>query len=271
MIADRLATLGHPKRLGLFRLLMRRYPDHVAATELANALDLKPNTLSTYVRALMDAGLVSQERIGTSLRYAIDIEAARETFDYLLNDCCRGRPDICAPITGPSNRTTGHKWAVLFVCTGNSARSIMAEAILRREGMEEFIAHSAGRHPKSEVAAAANKVLTQHGHPAGVHAPKPVSLFQGPTAPHLDLVITLCDRAANEDCPAWPGHPLTSHWGLPDPSRVADAQSDGFETTYQTLLKYIQKLTTLNFDTMDPVALQRAIDAIPSQTESETS
>ena len=98
LIPNRLSTLGHPRRLALFRLLMRRYPDRVPATELAQALRLKPNTLSTYVNALMHAGLISQERFGTSLRYAIDMDAARATFDYLLLDCCRGRPEICAPL-----------------------------------------------------------------------------------------------------------------------------------------------------------------------------
>lgn len=97
MIPNRLSTLGHPQRLALFRLLMRRYPDCVPATELAQALGLKPNTLSTYVNALMQAGLISQERIGTSMRYAIDMDAACETVDYLLHDCCRGRPEICVP------------------------------------------------------------------------------------------------------------------------------------------------------------------------------
>ena len=75
LISKRLATLGHPNRLAVFRLLMRRYPDHVPATELANALDLKPNTLSSYVSSLMQTGLISQERVGTSLRYAVNVEA----------------------------------------------------------------------------------------------------------------------------------------------------------------------------------------------------
>ena len=98
-VANRLSILGHPHRLAVFRLLMRRYPDRVPATELAQALDLKPNTLSTYVNALMQAGLITQERVGTSLRYAVHMEAAGETVDYLLRDCCRGRPEICSPHT----------------------------------------------------------------------------------------------------------------------------------------------------------------------------
>ncbi len=101
---------------------MRRYPDRVSATELAQAQKLKPNTLSIYVSALMQAGPVTQERVGTSLRYSIHMKAARETFDYLLRDCCRGRPEICSPLTSFSfdgdSPVTDRKYNVLFICTG---------------------------------------------------------------------------------------------------------------------------------------------------------
>ncbi|MEO1798773.1 MAG: helix-turn-helix transcriptional regulator, partial [Pseudomonadota bacterium] len=124
LIPHRLSILGHPQRLALFRLLMRRYPNRVPATELAQALALKPNTLSTYVHALMQADLVTQERVGTSLRYAINMDTVRETFDYLLRDCCRGRPEICSPLTSfdlfGDSPMTDRKYNVLFICTGNS-------------------------------------------------------------------------------------------------------------------------------------------------------
>ena len=95
-IPTRLTALGHPHRLAVFRLLMRRYPDRVPATEIAQALGLKPNTLSTYVNTLMQAGLVTQQRAGTSRLYAVAMPAMRDTVDYLLLDCCRGRPEICS-------------------------------------------------------------------------------------------------------------------------------------------------------------------------------
>ena len=103
LIPARLSTLGHPQRLAVFRLLMRRYPDRVPAGELAEALGTKASTLSAYLSALMQAGLVEQERAGTSLRYTIALDAVRATFDYLLLDCCRGRPDLSAR-PSPCNR-----------------------------------------------------------------------------------------------------------------------------------------------------------------------
>src|SRR6056297_821681 len=120
-LLSRLSALGHPQRLAIFRLLMRRYPDRVPAGELADALDLKASTLSAYLSALMQAGLVAQERAGTSLRYSIAMTEVRLTFEYLMLDCCRGRPDLCAPFSLPS--TTGSqtmpqpKYEVLFICT----------------------------------------------------------------------------------------------------------------------------------------------------------
>ena len=243
LISTRLTTLGHPQRLALFRLLMRRYPDRVPATELAQALKLKPNTLSSYVNALMRADLVTQERVGTSLRYAIHMDTARETFDYLLRDCCRGRPELCSPLTSlgldPDGPVTDRKYNVLFICTGNSARSIFAESILRKEAGDRFAAYSAGTKPRSELNPSALDVLTQKGHDISVLDAKNVSVFQSDDAPEFDFVFTVCNQAANEECPAWSGQPVSAHWGMPDPIKVegSDVEKNlAFHQSYSALL-----------------------------------
>lgn len=274
-IPNRLSTLGHPQRLALFRLLMRRYPDRVPATELAQALGLKPNTLSTYVNALMQAGLVSQERVGTSLRYAIDMNAARETIEYLLQDCCRGRPEICAPTSLSSSigdgLMTNRKYNVLFICSGNSARSIFAEAILRELAGDRFEAFSAGTKPRSELNPFALEVLDGKGHDVSVLRAKNISEFQKPDSPQLDFVFTVCDQAANEECPAWQGQTISAHWGLPDPVKVegSDAEKSlAFQQTYGALRNRISSFAALPITALDRISLQKAVDDIgQSHTE----
>ena len=274
VIPTRLSTLGHPQRLAVFRLLMRRYPDRVPATELAQALGLKPNTLSTYVSALMHAGLVSQERVGTSLRYAIDMDAARETINYLLHDCCRGRPEICLSNTCPApngeSPVTGRKYNVLFICTGNSARSIFAESILRDIAGDRFVAYSAGTRPRSELNPFALEVLEQKGHDVSVLRSKNISEFQNANAPELDFVFTVCDQAANEECPSWKGQPITAHWGLPDPVRVegSDAEKSlAFQQAYGALRNRIIGFTALPVASLDRMSLQSAVDDIGQTKE----
>ena len=277
LIPSRLSTLGHPQRLAVFRLLMRRYPDRVPATELAHALGLKPNTLSSYVGALMQAGLVTQERAGTSLRYSVDMDAARDTFDYLLLDCCRGRPDICLPVSYPAisreDRMTHRKYNVLFICTGNSARSIFAESILRKEAGDRFNAYSAGTKPRSELNPFALEVLRQKGHDISVLEAKNIAVFQAEDAPELDFVITVCNQAANEDCPAWSGQPVSAHWGMPDPVKAEGSHAEkslAFQQAYGALLNRIKAFATLPFESLDRMSLQRALDTIAQEPAGES-
>ncbi|UYV36488.1 helix-turn-helix domain-containing protein [Rhodobacteraceae bacterium D3-12] len=276
MIPNRLSTLGHPQRLAVFKLLMRRYPDRVPATELAHALGLKPNTLSTYVSALLQAGLVQQQRVGTSLRYSIDMSAARETIDYLQHDCCRGRPEICAsaPFPTPSGDSalTDRKYNVLFICTGNSARSIFAESILRDIAGDRFVAYSAGITPRSELNPFALDVLQQKGHNVSVLRSKNLSEFQGADAPEFDFVFTVCDQAANEECPAWRGQTISAHWGLPDPVSVegTDAEKSlAFHQTYGALRNRMIGFTALPIASLDRLSLQKAVDDIGQINEKE--
>lgn len=269
MISSRLDALGHPQRLAIFRLLMRRYPDRVPAGELADALEFKASTLSSYLSALMQAGLVTQERVATSLRYSIDMLEVRRTFDYLLLDCCRGRPELCSPVSMPFDMgphvMPDRKFNLLFICTGNSARSIFAEAILRKTAGDRFNAYSAGTRPGSKLNLFALRVLTDKGHDISVLRPKDVSEFSGPDTPHFHFVFTVCNQAANEECPAWEGQPVTGHWGMPDPLKAEgnDAQKAlAFQDAYGALKQRIDLFTALNIESLSRLALQARIDDI---------
>ncbi len=271
----RLATLGHPQRLAIFRLLMRRHPDRVAAGEIAEVLNIRPSTLSSYLTALMQAGLVTQTREGTSLRYAINLQEVKNTFDTLFLDCCRGRPDLCAPlVAGPDQSTAVRpdpKFNVLFICTGNSARSIFAESILRRQAGDRFNAFSAGIRPDSEVNAAALAMLRTEGHDISTLHPKSLDRFTGAGAPRLDFVFTVCDRAADKPCPAWEGQPISAHWGITDPVKTegsAARKGLAFQEAYSVLKNRVAAFSALPLRELDLVSRQRAVDDIGRQSQS---
>ena len=211
-VSDQLSALAHERRLDVFRLLMRRYPDAVPAGEIAQALGLRANTTSVYLSILRHAGLISQTRSGTFQLYRIRLDNVRGLFGDMLGDCCRGRPDIClpdaiaAPLAPPSTDTP---LRVLFLCGRNSARSIMAEALLRAAG-PQYAPHSAGTVPAEAPDPDALAELTRQGLPTEGLQSQAVSRFLGDSPP-MDMVITVCDRAANEDVIRWPGAPLHAH------------------------------------------------------------
>lgn len=275
-VANRLATLGHPQRLSILRLLMRRYPDRMPAGEIAETLNLKASTLSAYLSALMQAGLVTQERTGTSLRYAPDMGAVRGTFDYLFKDCCRGRPDLCPPAFSQprpgGDAMTRKPYRVLFICTGNSARSIFAETLLRDIGGDRFEVHSAGTKPHSELHPFAVQVLQDKGHDVSGLRAKNVAEFQGGAAEPFDFVFTVCNRAANEECPPWPGQPVTGHWGMPDPVNAEGTAAEralAFQDVYGALRNRIQAFLALPLETLDALSLQRAVDEIAEMNQKD--
>lgn len=266
-IPHRLSTLGHPQRLEIFRLLMRRYPDRLPAGEIGAVLGLKPSTLSAYLSALTEDGLITQTRMGTSLLYQTNMPTVRETFDALLNDCCRGRPDICrpAPLSEGDMDMTERKYSVLFICTGNSARSILAETILRDLAGDRFIAYSAGTKPYSELNPFALQVLRDKEHDIEPLRAKNVAEFQGADAPALDFVFTVCDLAANETCPPWPGQPISGHWGMPDPVKAQGTEAEralAFQQAYGALRRRIEAFTALPLASLDRISLQSAVDDI---------
>ncbi len=158
---------------------------------------------------------------------------------------------------------------VLFLCTGNSARSILAEAILQREGGGRFRAFSAGSHPKGEVHPYALDLLQKLGHDTGFARSKSWDEFAEAGAPKMDFVFTVCDDAAAETCPVWPGQPITAHWGVPDPAAAQGSEAEkrlAFAEAYRMLENRIKAFASLPLASLDRMALQRRLDDIGRNT-----
>ena len=154
---------------------------------------------------------------------------------------------------------------VLFLCTGNSARSILAEAILAREGKGKFNAHSAGSQPKGAVHPYALDLLKKLNHPTEPLRSKGWDEFAAPGAPELDFVFTVCDNAASEVCPVWPGQPMTAHWGIPDPAAVDGSEAEkrlAFADAYRRMSNRISIFVSLPIQSLDRLSLQKRVSEI---------
>ena len=154
---------------------------------------------------------------------------------------------------------------VLFLCTGNSARSILAESILNREGKGRFIGTSAGSQPKGEVHPFALDLLKKMNYPTDRLRSKSWEEFSQPGAPELDFVFTVCDNAAAEVCPVWPGQPMTAHWGIPDPAAAEGSEVErrlAFAEAYRQLNNRISLFTSLPIASLDRLSLQKHLDQI---------
>jgi protein-tyrosine-phosphatase len=165
-------------------------------------------------------------------------------------------------------RMTGRPFQVLFLCTGNTARSILAESLLNHWGRGDFVAHSAGSHPKGRVNPIAVELLQQMHMPTTGLRSKSWDEFAQPGAPQLDFVFTVCDNAAGEACPVWPGQPITAHWGVADPAAVEGSDTDrwlAFRTAFRELESRIRLFTSLPIRSLDRVKLQQRVRAIGAQ------
>jgi arsenate reductase len=154
---------------------------------------------------------------------------------------------------------------VLFLCTANSARSIIAEAILNRVGAGKFKAFSAGSHPKGEVHPFAIQLLKSLNHDTSFARSKDWNEFAASGAPEMNFVFTVCDDAAGETCPVWPGQPMTAHWGVPDPAAVGGTDAEkhlAFAETYRMMNNRISVYTSLPMDIVDKLALQSRLHDI---------
>jgi arsenate reductase len=160
---------------------------------------------------------------------------------------------------------TSEPFNVLFLCTGNSARSILGEAIINRVGAGKFKGYSAGSMPKGQVHPLTLKLLKQLNYDTTALRSKAWDEFSASGAPRLDFVFTVCDNAANETCPIWPGQPMSAHWGVPDPAAVEGTDSEkalAFADTYRMLNSRISIFTSLPLGSLDKLSLQRRLDEI---------
>ena len=154
---------------------------------------------------------------------------------------------------------------ILFLCTGNSARSILAEAIMNRAGEGKFVAYSAGSHPKGEVHPAALKLLSRLNFPTEGLRSKSWDEFEVEGAPEFDFIVTVCDNAAGEACPIWPGKPVRAHWGIPDPAAVTGSETEvslAFADAFRIMGNRIRLFCSLPMAKLDKLAVKREMDAI---------
>ena len=250
------AALAHPQRLAVFRLLMRHHPRPVPAGEIGTALGIRAPTLSGYLSALADAGLIEQQRRATTRRYRVCIDSARNLTAFLALDCCRGRIWLPVPEPGP-HATAGGVRNVLFLCGDNAALSQIAEALLRQHAGDRFEAFSAGTAPCTQPDPQAMALLARRGLDTDCLWTKSEALFRASDAPRMDVVVTLCNRAADAESAFWPGAPVLAHWPLDalpaGPGRLAAACA-----ALETLTG---ALAALPPDLPRPV-LQEAVDAL---------
>jgi protein-tyrosine-phosphatase/DNA-binding transcriptional ArsR family regulator len=266
-----LAALAQGSRLTALRLLIECGPSGLPAGDIADRLGLPASTASFHLSALERAGLVQSTRQGRQMIYAVRFVALRELLAFLTESCCAGRPEMCGdmmrllPSIPEETTTMTPAFNVLFLCTRNSARSIMAEAILSRIGGDRFRAYSAGSEPADEPMPEVLAKLQALGHDvSGLHC-KSWDAFTGPDAPRIDFVIALCDTLDNQTCPDFGDKAVTGAWPMPDPAKFtgnAAERSTMLNELYASLRRRIEIFISLPFATLDRMALHARLDEI---------
>ena len=270
-----LASLGNEVRLRVFRRLIALGPIGATTADLAAEMGIPASTMSFHLGELDTSGLVFSWKVGRSVRYAVDLRVTRNLLSFIVEDCCRGDPYLCGDLgdrlpecgvgRGYTSMSEDQAYNVLFLCTRNSARSIIAECILNRLGQGRFKGFSAGSQPSGEIHPGAIQVLKQSNFPTADLRSKGWDEFAQPGAPHLDFVFTVCDNAAREVCPVWPGQPMSAHWGIPDPAAVegSDAvRAAAFAETMRFLNNRISIFVNLPLKSLDGLSLQQRLDEI---------
>lgn len=272
---DGFSGLAQATRLTAIRQLLSAHPDSLTAGEIARRCRVPHNTMSTHLRILMRAGLIEVERDGRAMNYRANVKAFEELIGFLTRECCRGQPDLCgfepAPRPTVSEETESSinsmtpAFNVLFLCTHNSARSIMAEALLERLGNGRFRAYSAGTEPASAPLPEVINRLAVLGHDTSRLRCKPWSEFKGPNAPRMDFVLALCDVACGPIRRELGSQLVMAAWPLPDPAQFGGSASERttlLNELYAMIRRRVEAFAGLPLPSLDRSALKVRLDEI---------
>ncbi len=271
------AALSQETRLDLMRLLIAESATGLPSGEIAARLAVPASTLSFHLAALERAGLTQSTRQGRQIVHAVRISGLRRLLSFLTETCCGGRPELCGDIARllppEPNEDKGMTPAfnVLFLCTHNSARSIIAEAILREFGGGRFRAYSAGSEPIAAPLPEVMEKLRAFGHDVSGLRSKSWDEFLGPSAPRMDFIITLCDTPDGQVCPDFGNLAVTGAWPLPDPVKFTGSaveRSAMLNELYASLQRRIEIFISLPFATLDRMAIKARLDELGSPIRS---
>lgn len=264
-------SLSQSTRLAVVRHLIAVQPGSVSAGDLAKHCGIPHNTMSTHLSVLTRSGLITAERLGRSMNYRIDLEGFRSLVTFLAKDCCHGQPELCADVLQPRKMETPRPdfltpaFNVLFLCTHNSARSIMAEALLSKVGQGRFNAYSAGSDPARKPLPDVVDRLQQMGHDVSGLRCKSWNEFTGQNSPRMDFVIALCDTLDGQVCPDFGEKFVTGAWPLPDPKKFMGSATERatlLNELYAMVRRRIEIFCSLPFATLDRMAVKARLDEI---------
>lgn len=266
-------SLAQPTRLQALRLLLATHPESLAAGEIARRCEVPHNTMSTHLATLLRAGLIAAEKDGRAMNYRADITGFRALIDFLAHDCCNGKPELCGVLPDmsfqqpqdPAPDVVTPAFNVLFLCTHNSARSIMAEALLQKIGKGRFNVYSAGSEPGEAPMPEVLNRLSHLGHDVAHLRCKSWDEFSGPEAPRMDFVIALCDTPQGQFCPDLGKKFVTGAWPLPDPAQFTGSQSERttlLNELYAMIRRRVEIFVSLPFAALDRMALKARLDEI---------
>jgi arsenate reductase len=252
-----LAALAQETRLEIIRMVVERGPGGMRAGEIGERLKMPSATLAFHLNQLRHANLVTATRQSRLIIYTAQAPTMQSLIEHLSRHCVK--------VDG-ANSAGARVFNVLFLCTNNSSRSIMAECIANRLGSGRFQAFSAGSKPLGRIHASALQVLKKAGYVTRGLRSKSWNEFAQADSPPLDFVFTLCDRANAEICPSWPGQPIRAHWGIEDPVAVATSQTESpqepFIEAYSAIEQRIKIFTALPIETLERFTLQRWVTEI---------